>query len=498
MASLATYAKLKLKQQFRPEEDAIFQLQFSKDLLAKYGTLVIDGYVVKVGTEGEVYNGTKITHSLNWSVGGQPYQEYTVAGGTLGLSPSSGQVAYVDGKMQARVEIGDELDGEGHVINPVFVSNVVLSDMLTCWDADFYFSIPGTMTQIGSYSTASSSCTVAISYNVRHDLGINGDNSVQGYRFYLYDSQHKLIADSEELYDWDSNVYAGHSYTFFDLTDNTTYYVRARLSLNGGYVMYRGTPSDSDAYIPIYVNYADEPTPSPNFTLTEKPAGTECTVDLTNTAHTKVVFSRSKYDESDYLEIGSVTSTSDTVSVMDKYAIPKTRYIYRAVVYNGSNVVRTYYNNIVYTSSCVKISDIYGCYTAIGDITKHPISRNDRGTILEAMDSVFPRNIINGSPNYDSGTVDGLFTDVDEDCKVITDSDYLAAKADALRAWLNNGHAKLLTYYTGEAWIVAVSGIQTTDPENNDVYHTTFNWTQIGNANRLSEYVRLGLVINNE
>ena len=108
------------------------------------------------------------------------------------------------------------------------------------------------------------------------------------------------------------------------------------------------------------------------------------------------------------------------------------------------------------------------------------------------MDSKFPYHILNGEPDYDSGTVDGFFAELDE-CTVNTDN---GALSKILRSWLNNGKAKLLTYYTGEAWIVAVNGVSTTDPENNDVYNTSFNWTQIGDATKMSEYVRLGLIHN--
>lgn len=491
MASLNTYAKLTAPQQFRPVsgQTVKFRLQYSHDLSTNYATIVIDGY------NEDGMTGTKLTKYINTAIGGQWYEEFDVPCDDIGFTPDTDMIIHTAGKMQARVEIGSERDADGHVINPIFTSNTVLVDMLVMWDGDFYFADNNNpYNTVSQYISTSSNTPVTIFYIPRYDYGITGDADIQSYRFYLYDQNHKLIQDSEELYEWDSNIYGAIRYMFYGLRDDTTYYVRARITLNGGFVMYR--PLNS-GYIPIYVSYADSPTPSNRLKLSSVPDGVKMSLDLSGIPHTKITWSRTRYNVSEYLGIGEITDSSNIVTDTDKYAIPKTTYTYRAIVYNGNLIVGTYYNNITYESNTVKISDIFGCYTALGKITKHPISRNNRGQTLEAMDSVFPYNIINGAPNYDSGTVDGLFTDLDDDCNVIIDSDYLTAKADVLRAWLNNGHSKLLTYYTGESWIVAVSNIQTTDPDNNDVYNTTFNWTQIGDATKIDEYVRLGLVVNN-
>lgn len=490
MASLATYAKLTCTpKQFRPEETVRFRLQYSHDLTTTNGTL----YITNTRWDS---SSQEATQKLDTAIGGQWLAEWVIPGGTLADSPSPEEPTIPDIKVQAYVEIWDEVENEDHELEKrvLWTSNVVLVDMLMMWDGDLYFVAPGSLDEVYQYNTNKSSCTVGLRYIPRGDAGVSGDKDLQGYRFYLYDSGHNLVYDSGEMYNWDSNIYSAINYTFSDLKDNSTYYLKARVSLNGGYVMYR--PEGQTSYIPIHVHYSDSPVLSDHLKLESIPNGVKCSlVDMT-IPYTSYKVSRTVLYESDYIEIG--TGMVLDPYVIDKYAIPKTEYVYKVVVYNGSLIVATYYNEIVYESSCVKISDILGCYTAVGDITKHPISRNDRGQILEAMDSEFPYHVINGAPNYDMGSVDGLFSDLDDDCKVITDSDYLAAKADILRAWLNNGRAKLLTYYTGEAWIVSVKGIQTTDPENNDIYHTTFQWTQIGDAKLISEYVKLGLILNNQ
>ena len=496
MASLATFAKLSIyrgtgsniqaSSQFRPEDAITVQMQYSKDLILCRGTLYING------TRWDSTS-AEATQTLDTAYGGTQMAIWEIPGGTLADSPSPDEPTFMGYKITAYVEIWQSEEGASEENRKViFKSNTVMVDMLMMWEKDLYFAAPGTVAEVSSYSTNTSSCTVALGYIARNDFGVNGDNDLQSYRFYLYDSGYNLVDDSGEQYSWNSQAYGSSSYTFYNLKDNTTYYLRARAELNGGYSLSR--PSDG-TYIPITVHYSAIPALSDHLVLQSMPSGVECTLD-TSVTYTRFIVSRTVYNESDYLEVGSGYGVG--ASVTDRYAIPNTHYIYRVVLYNGSLIVATYYNEITYTSNAIKISDILGCYTALGDITKHPISRNDRGSNLEAMDSTYPYHVINGAPNYDSGSLDGIFSDLDDDCQVITDSNYLAGKADILRAWLNNGHAKLLTYYTGEAWIVSVSGIQTTDPDNNDIYHTTFNWTQIGDAHRLEELVRLGVVINNE
>lgn len=482
MASLATYAKLTPPNQFVPLEDVYvtFRLQYSQDLTGKYATLVIDGYYEKVNDTGEEFEGLKRTNQLSTAIGGQWYTEYTIDSTLLGKSYPTRQSSdiFTSGKMRARVDIGDERDGDGHVINPVFSSNATIVDMIVLRSNTISFAYQ-------PYQAIGSTYTVYLNRDYITNYGADGNDDIQSYRIFLYDSNYNLIEDSGELYDWDSNIYGNKAYTFYGLQDNHTYYIKGKIMLNGGY-------SFTSEYATITVNYADIPSGSELFTITPYLGTAKLQLDLTGITHTKVIFSRTKINENDYLEIAKIENPGDIVTTTDKYPIPTLTYTYKAVVFNGNLIVGTYYNNISFTDSCVTISDPFGSYSAVGKITKHPINRNDRGSILETMDSKFPYHILNGEPDYDSGTVDGFFAELDE-CEVNTDN---GALSKILRSWLNNGRPKLLTYYTGEAWIVAVNGVSTTDPENNDVYNTSFNWTQIGDATRMSEYIRLGLVTN--
>lgn len=482
MASLATYAKLTPPAQFVPHPgvNVLFRLQYSEDLVLKYATLVIDGYTIRETTTDNTYTGYKETHTLGQAIGGQWYSEYTVDSGLLGIAyPERTGSLSVSGKMQARVEIGDDLDEDGYVVNPIFTSNVTLVDMaITRTNPPYFLYTP--------YNPTSSTFSLTPYCDYIFTMGAEGNADVQSYRIFIYDENYNLIKDSEELYDWDSGIYGNSHYTLYDLADGATYYAKLRIILNGGSIF-------TSDYETITVNYEDIPSSSEEFTVSSKLGNVQLYLDLTGVSHTKVVFSRTVQEESDYLELATIENPNNIVASVDKFPIPNGSYTYKAVVFNGNIIVGTYYYNINYTNNYVTISDAVGSYSAIANITKHPINRNDRGTILETMDNKYPYQIINGSADYDSGQVTGMFSTIKDDCSVEMNN---RALSNILRAWLNNGRAKLLTYYTGEAWIVAVNGISTSDPGNDDVYDTSFNWTEIGDADRVEEYVRLGLVLS--
>lgn len=466
--------------QFRPADDVTFTVQYSKEFSNTY--LV---FTINYGTAAD-RQPYKYVRYVSTSESGTYFEKITIPGGTF-YQPTGTEPTAPVYKIKATAAFYSPA-GQEPDMTKLLGSAEELVNLLLMWDTDYYYADPDSGSVVTTYTTNKSTATVRLSYDTPMSYGKEGSTDVRSYRLLLFNNSNSLVQDSGELLNWSSGTYKAGFYTFTNLKDNSTYYVRGRVTLAGGYVLDYGR-------IPLRVNYSDDPEYSDRFRLTSTPNGVKVTLDLSGIAHSRVVISRTVYAMSDYLEVADVTSGSNEIEAVDHYAIPKTMYMYKAAVYSGSTVTATYYNAITYTSGGIKISDILGSFYALGNITKHPISRNDRGSILETMDSKFPYHVMNAAPDYDSGQVDALFAEVDDDCAIDTDN---SAYADILRAWLNNGHAKLLTYYNGESWIVTVTGIQTTDPENTDVYNTSFNWTQIGDTNKLSEYVRLGLVITNE
>lgn len=474
MASLATYARITKPPMFRPNESVTIRMMYSQDLLGTTATLKIYGYIC-----GEFKGWTSEPIVLRESVAGQAFQEFIVPANVLGRDPLPSESSFqCTGKMRAVVEMtSPTASGEDTV---VYKSNEIILDMLYMWEDDFAF-------EGNPYNPDSSVCNVTIRYIPRTPIGRHGSTEVASYRLFLYDSGKKLISATETLTDWDTAIWHRKSYPFKNLKDKTRYYVSVQITLVGGYTLRRD-------YEPIYVHYRDVPhvTSKLNLVNDRKKGCVNISLPIKE-IYTRAVISRSEVGEYDFLVLGNMWSSENEVTYSDYYAIPKHKYIYQVVLYNDSTIIDSYTNIIEHITDVVTIADIYGGYSAVGDIKKYPISRNDRGELVTVMDKEFPYEIINGSANYETGSVSGLFADV-EDCKVNLDN---ITYSTMLRRWLNNGNAKLLKYYTGEAWIVGVKGISTDEPdENTDVLSTSFNWEQIGNAYDNSEYERLGLVVS--
>ncbi len=195
MASLATYAKLTPPNQFVPLPDVYvtFGMQYSSDLTSKYATLVIDGYTETIEETGEVFEGLKQTYQLSVAVGGQWYVEYNIDSTLLGKSyPQREGDISGGGKMQARVEIGNEVGEDGHVVNPIFTSNVVIVDMIVLRSPTISFAYQ-------PYQATGSIFPVYLNCDYITNYGVDGNADVQSYRIFLYDNNYNLIQDLEVI-----------------------------------------------------------------------------------------------------------------------------------------------------------------------------------------------------------------------------------------------------------------------------------------------------------
>lgn len=482
--NVSTYAKLTKPPQFRPNEEAKFRLEYSQDLSCLWASLKIYGYTLRVDGGGE-YSGTTITHYINISMAGVGITEFVVPPNTLGEIPADGsQLFWHSGNMKAVVEIGSEFDENGNVI-PLYKSNEIFVDMLMGFDNDLYL-----YPQNEVLVSTGSSYKTNIYYIERETFGSFEANDLNSYQVFLYDSDRNLIKDSGIKYDWNNNIYANHFYPITDLQDNTTYYIKVKATLMGGYVF-------TTDYRELQVKYADEPIVSPYLSLeNDKVHGRVNLTIKPNVAYDKIVISRTVKDLDDYLEIKTVNrskSTTEEIKVYDYYALPKTTYTYKVVLFNGDNVADIYYNSITHEFDGVCIADAYNGYNALAFDKKYPVSKNDRASIVEPMDSTYPISLRSNQLDYDSGSVSATFAYIDK-CEpdFANNVDY----SKSIRHWLNNGRVKLLKYYNGECWLVEVSGITDDDPKGNDVIVTSFNWTEVGNVKDNSEYLRLGLILN--
>lgn len=367
------YITLDVPAPFHPDSPATFRVHFSTNYMGKYATLVVYGYEMKTPTR--TYTGGKFTELANVAENREGLLEFVIPGGTLGHDTDSYSL---NGMMRAYVVFDSTLDGDGNV-NPesstAAKSNVVYVPMSCLSNSDFTFEYTEAD---GSYLSTGSRYTIWFHIVFRTSAGLINGNDVNSYRVLLYDNDMNIVSDSGERKDWYANN-PNKSYRLKNLKDNTDYYVQAIATTNSGMVLY--TP-----LTPLRVRYNKLPAPSYRVKLSNVVNGIQINVDLTELTYTKIMISRRAYSDDGLLVLKSVDQPNTSYTFTDHFAIPKKTYVYNVVVYNGNAIVGTFSSYLLRESNHVVIADRFGCYAAIGNITKYPISRNNRGAEIEVMD----------------------------------------------------------------------------------------------------------------
>lgn len=476
MANINTYAKLIKPKQFRPNEEVRIRMEYSQNLTCCWATLKIDGYSITIN--GNTYTGTKMTAYINESVLGTGVIEFVIPPNTLAEIPT--EEYSFGGKVRARVEIGKELDESGDVIPQVY-SNEILLDLLMIFNNDFQIINTPLEATATNYD-------ITLEYTVRYDFGSSGATDMNSYRVFLYDEEYNIVSDSGEMYNAQFALFKYQTYTIEGLKNNTNYFIKVKGNLVGGYTLWTD-------YVPLTVKYEDVPTISSKLTLTNNSTkGCVKVVLDEDLIHDRVVISRTQLNRDDYLEVASLPNPNSTIIFEDYYALPNTTYVYKAVSYNGNEIVGTYYNTVTHSLDGIVIADAYGHYTALSYDNIYPINRNDRFGLITPMDRKTPIGVCNGESNYDSGSVKALFDEIKNECEIEYKDN--TAYASTMRDWLNNGRAKLLKYHTGDCWIVVTNGVSDEGEDKTNIVYTSFNWTEVANAKDNSSYIKEGLILN--
>lgn len=466
--------------QFDPRTQNV-TFKFNHNIDYFYGELVLTEGGTPIYTAWQpIRSGTSSGDTTSWVI------TFEIPKGTI--YSLDGDTGYHK-TLYAYVRVGNELDGE-HISDPQWTSSPIVVNLFIYFENDITWYDPLHPSDASiTYGTSTSTCAVGARCAPRSGTGEVNSNIPNTCRFLLYNSNKVLIKTSGEiLWKQGNNRYC--SYTFDRLKDGQLYYVKFKIRFNGGYIY------ESD-FNTIQVDYSPTGDYSDRLKLSND-AMHGCVIvqaDAGSSAHTAVAVSRTEATVRDYLLLTKMYTSAESVEFRDYYALPGKRYVYQVVVYNGTTVVDTLYQEVIHRLSGVAIADYWGAYYAVAEVNKYPINRNDRGAYLEAMDNKYPYHIINGNTDYESGQITGIFAEVDE-CQIATEN---TEYADILREWLNNGCAKVLKYDTGEAWIVTCTGVRTEAfGDSQTTVSTAFNWTQVGDAENISHYAELGLVMNDE
>ena len=100
---------------------------------------------------------------------------------------------------------------------------------------------------------------------------------------------------------------------------------------------------------------------------------------------------------------------------------------------------------------------------------------------VQTFHATYPHAISNGNLQYYSGSVKGIFVEMDVNCNFLIES--ATAYRRSLETFLANKKAKILKTGRGDIWTVQINGkVQEEETQYQGVGATAFEWTQVGAA----------------
>lgn len=435
----------------------------------------------------------KQTQYANTTTAGQPSEEFIVPAYRIGEEPFNRDFVSFsyNGKLQARVDFGNEIDMEGHVINPVFTSNTILVPFYLAPKNPLDFGI-----NINDEPPSKCDSSVFKPYaNYHYYSGFSATSvcELNSYRTLLYDKDENLIWDGGAKYDWANDPYTSKQIKFTGLKNNTTCKYKIKGTLVGGYEL------ESPTYT-VKVKYKENPATSTVLLLENKQyKGCVRVSTKIPDEHTRVAIKRCIKDTDEFITIKTRNTTGD-ITFNDYMCLPNTVYTYKVAVYNGNELIKEYSNEITHIISGICIADSIGAYATDVEVTKYPVSKNARTIFQETVGSKYPYAVITGNLNYfKSGSTKGAFAYSEDECHV-TVSELMSGNESysvAFLEWLNNGKVKLLKYGSGFCAIVAIDGEPQLENETNTdkaLCGVSFGWREVADKDDVSNYTELGLI----
>ena len=100
---------------------------------------------------------------------------------------------------------------------------------------------------------------------------------------------------------------------------------------------------------------------------------------------------------------------------------------------------------------------------------------------VQTLHATYPHAISNGNLQYYTGTVRGIFVEMDDNCNFIIET--ATAYRRRLESFLANKKLKVLKTGKGDVWTVQINGrVQEEETQYQGVGATVFEWTQVAAA----------------
>ena len=193
----------------------------------------------------------------------------------------------------------------------------------------------------------------------------------------------------------------------------------------------------------------------------------------------------------------TVTTVDDLkILYYDKTARANTTYEY-AIVPMFDQVEGTKYSKEVTTDyQGLSIVDSENVFSTELDVSISK-KRNKPRAVIVPINRKYPFTVSNGANNYSSGSISAQWLEYDPETDD-WDKDSGNTFVDSLEDFLNNGLPKLIKYQDGRMWLVSVTSPEITEAEdeNHLQIHTSFEWTEIGDCDSISDLFDNGLLSN--
>ncbi len=189
-------------------------------------------------------------------------------------------------------------------------------------------------------------------------------------------------------------------------------------------------------------------------------------------------------------------------SFIDRTAFPNEDYEYIVIsVFNGEELQSSSPSTAVHCwTDGIAVSEIDKTYYTLLEANINNITQNKGAALVEPFNGKFPFAFKNGMLNYITGSAQGLFAPLDNDyCHYMFDNEKHKNATwkyrEEFREWLCNGKPKILKYFDGRTYLISINDtVSDDDGEHNFKNITTFNFTQIGNADSTKDLIESGLM----
>lgn len=316
-----------------------------------------------------------------------------------------------------------------------------------------------------------------------------GGDGIYVYAYEVYNNDDELVFKSGDLYNWATSQ-TSHTIRLSNL-ENGQYHIQAELGLSNGYILFATSNEFS-------VNINPRITISERITLNNNLSQGRVEINFNGEEldYDQIILARSKWGDNDWLELDNKHSSSETIDFKDYYAVPEVKYIYRITTLKNNQVNGIYDNEIIHKFEGVCIADRYGHYSTEADLEQYPISKNARLTAQELINAKYPIVHNHSDADYFTGTTSAIFTRIDDECNYdLEDSVENHQYRLEMLNWLNNTQLKFLKFGNGYAFIVAITGSPSLEKgETEGAIKLTFEWTEVIDKNKLSNYTNFGLL----